>query len=272
MHPTRQFPGRALALVLFVAMAIGISACAGQTGGSGGAAAVMSRLAPLAKQCQGPVTGVADIDESGSDRRTNNPLIAPRLAEIRALSDEVAACGGDETIMAFSSSMSDSTTLATQSYSASFGTLNARLLHNDKLETSLMDQVQSGLGKSFKQVGSDGTDVLGQFTLVKEVGAQSPGDHLVAVLLTDGIATAGPVRMGNPSRFTLAVAEHDARTTPLPSLKGAQVSVIGVGKTAAVGQHQPGTQYTDALLAFYQEACTRMGARCNVTSTYGNGD
>jgi hypothetical protein len=265
---------RAVALLAAVLAALILTACGGITAGGGGVRGDIQRLGPLVKQCDGkPDVVVDDVDESGSDRRTVDPLTDPRLAEIGDTSNAVAACGGSESVIAFSSSLSDTATLASTTFPTSYGTTNARLIHNSKIETSFLTNVASAMRKPSMSVGRDGTDIMAQLDLAAQEAEANPSARVDFTVETDGMSTIGAVRDANPKTFTIAVAEREARTVKVPHLgSNTTFSMVGVGKTAASGQHQPPTAYVLALTTFYRLVCERTGANCSVTTTYPNGD
>lgn len=273
MQSIRNYPIVALVVAAVIA-ALALSACGGMSGGSGGVADVIQRLSPYASKCNGKaVNVVVDVDESGSDRGAENPLTSPRLNEIAQASDAAVACGGSESVVAFSSSLSDSATLASTVYPTSYGTTNARLIHNSKVEAAFLVTAKAALMKPSAAVGASGTDVLSQFDLAAREAEQDPSARLEFVLETDGMSNVGAAHNANPRTFTQTDAEKDARTVTVPQLgSGTTVSMVGIGKTAASGQHQPPTAYVLALTTYYTRACLRTGARCAVTTTYPNGD
>jgi hypothetical protein len=246
--------------------ALALAGCGLQASGTaGGVAGLLARLHPLEAQCHGSMSGFFGWDFSGSDRGSS-PLMASRLKQLRAMTDQVAACGGTLQAVAFSSSTTDTSTLAEAAFPTTSSTDTARLIQANRVIGRFMAEATKNVASAMNRVSPAGTDVLGELGLARQSQEQHPGGTLYVTLATDGIATTGPVFMDRQT-FTKPVAEAAAETVTVPDLPGAQVRMVGVGKTAAPGARQLSTARTEALTAFYRIVCKRTGAASCLIST-----
>lgn len=261
----------ALALGLVGAAALAGCGSLGAVGATGGIASYLPHMQRLAHECHGPLNGLDDFDFSGS-AIGNGTLLATREQALEGLTLEVAACGGYVQALGFSKSAADAEPLGEVAFpSAGSGTETARLIAARKTALQFLAKVHQAIPTAMKAVGPAGTDVLAQLQLAAQFEQQHSGTPLHLTIATDGIATAGPIHMDGAG-FTVAVAEQAARQVAVPSLAGATVKFIGIGKTAAAGSDQLSTERVDALLAFYRTACSRTGAAsCSVVTDYAQG-
>jgi hypothetical protein len=272
--PGGHSPGRGVkwaTMTASVISALALAACGTQAVGSaGGIAGVLAHLRPLEKTCHGPLNGFFDDDISGSGRGSQ-PLADARLSELRDLTNRVAACDGDMQANAFSSSAADSITLGEAAFPQTSGTDTARLIGANNAANRFLETVEGSLTTAMREVSPAGTDVLSQLVLAKQFQAQHESGTLEAEIVTDGIATAGPVYMETP-KFTVLVAEADARRVEVPDLAGARVRIVGIGRSAGLGFGHLPAERIAAMTRFYEIACQRTGAAgCLVTTDYSHG-
>jgi len=257
----------AVGLLSLTALVAGCGIPAG--GAAGGTAGVLARLRPLVAACHGPLNGYVGWDLSGSARRT--PSLTPsRLQTLQNVADQVAACTGYLRVVGFSATITDTTVLGEAEFPNSSATEAARILQANRTVTALIASAVKALPSAMDAVSPNGTDVLSQLTLAAQFQAQRTSGTLDLVLLTDGIATTGPVMM-NTTSFTDRVARSAATLVPVPNLSGAAVRFIGIGRVAGPGSAQPPSWYTAALTDFYSAACARTRAHCLVTTDYTPG-
>jgi hypothetical protein len=229
-----------------------------------GVAGVIGRLKPLTANCDGPLNGYVALDMSATGRG-DQELLEERMQVASDTMDQVAACGGHLKVVAFSSSAAETFTLGEADFPASGSTETARFIEADKAEGEARDKVEEEIPTAEKQLNPNGSDVIAQLHLAQQYQLQRGEGVLNAVLATDGIATTKPIKMNTPS-FTADVARKAANQIRLPSLKGAEVRIVGVGKST--GARQLHTKRTQAITAFYSIACRRTGAKCLVTTDY----
>jgi hypothetical protein len=255
--------------VLLGSCLFAISACGvgTSTGATGGVAGILATLKPLAEECDGPVNAYAGLDASATGRG-NPSLTSDRLDALRDLADQAAACGGYMKVVAFSSGAAETFTLGEAEFPRESGTETARLIEAGKAEDGLLSEVEDSLPESLRGLDSHGTDVLAQLTLARQVQAQRPDGKLLVQLETDGISTTRPVVMNTPE-FTEDAARAAAEQVPMPDLAGAEVRIVGIGRTT--GDKPPTSTRIAALTLFYQLACQRSGAHCLVTTDYTTG-
>jgi len=267
MTMTKQIKSIAAAGVVIPCLLF-LAACGLQasTGASGGVAGTLARLEPLTANCHGPVNAYDGVDVSVSGRKPT--LIRNRLQAAHDLADQVAACGGYMKVVAFSNGAAETFTLGEAQFPTSSGTETARLIQANNAETDLLNEVEDTLPKALRQLHAGGTDVLAQLTLARQFAEQRPGGKLYVELATDGISTTKPVVMNTPD-FTKKAARLAAEHALLPKLASASVRIVGVGQTA--GAKRPSTTRINALTTFYELACRRSGADCQVTTDYTTG-
>jgi hypothetical protein len=243
-----------------------VAACSSEAGGTGGTAAVLSRLRPVTKQCQPDrkVAAYGATDLSGTGR--GDELVAGRTAALRDLVARTAVCSGHIRIVAFSGSVTETVILVDRGLEPSGATEAARLLSANKLITGVEKAIEKLLPAAEKQLSPAATDVLSQFGAAREYGEQLGSTYrLDVVIASDGLTTTGAY-ITNIANFTEAVANDAGRRVPMPDLSGATVTVTGVGRVAGVSQ--PPTAYVVALKIFYETACGRTHARCIVVTDY----
>lgn len=264
-------PIRRALLVTVIVVGLGalMNGCALESGaGKGGVAAVLARLRPLAKDCDGRLNGWFDWDLSGSGRG-DDALSQTRLGAVRDLADRVAACGGYVKVVAFSASVAETVGLGERAFSTEGGTETARLIQADKDVDALMGEVEDNLASARGQVAANGTDVFAQFQLAWEFQAQRSSGSLVAYVATDGIATKGPIRVD--AAFDPNAVRSLATQVPMPHLADAEVRVFGIGHSVGPRALALTSEQIEGLVGLYDGACARAGAHCLVTTDYTKG-
>jgi hypothetical protein len=243
-----------VALALLIPM---ISAC-----GLGQASGTLGQLQRLAKSCphgKVPATYVGD-DLSQNDR---SPSIAQeRLREMREAVTFTATCGGVTQVNAFSASDSGTLSLYAGPLQPSGATLNARLIKVTSIVNAVMRTITTNLTTAMASLPASATDIMSEFTLMREYAQQQgPGHRLYGLILTSGLQTTGAV-VTNVDLSPAAAADLGARV-PVPKLPGSVLTIAGLGRVAS-GQPAP-SGYVQALLTFFDKACTRTGAACTVS-------
>jgi hypothetical protein len=230
----------------------------------------LPQMEALAGGCSGPLDLYAAQDLSATG--LGSPaLLEARARELKHLVLQVAACGGYVQAVGFSASSADTAPLG----EASFPTKGsedetARLIAVHASAQRVVASVRQHLPAVMRAVGPRGTDVLAQLQLASQFAEQHQG-RLIVQVATDGIASTGPVFMESP-RFTTLDAEAEARQVSVPTLPGATVRFIGIGRTSAPGRSQLSTARVAALLSFYTIVCHRTGAaHCVVVTDYAEG-
>lgn len=244
------------------AIALTVSAC------STGVAGRLQQLRKLEANCHHRAIDMYFALDLGPLDRKGAPL-AEHLQALGEAADQVAACGGYLDVEGFARSAAATHSLASASFPASFGTDNARLIHNAKIAQSVSPAVKSALPTALAAIAPDGNDVIDQLVLARQFGQQrNDAATLWVEIATSGIATLGPVPMNTPA-FTNATAVGAGQRVPVPDLEGAVVRVVGVGATA--GPALP-TSVVWHNQMFYRTACRRTRASCLVITNYTPGE
>ena len=198
------------------------------------------------------------IDVSGSGRSQS---IAD--ARLKVVSDEVrrtAICGGHLLVTAFDGTSAVTKPLFDGELHAPGATAIARLRRVPAMVETTMATITKGYqavlaGPSM----SDGSDITGQYRLAGEYEAQLGKSYtLNFVLLTDGFQTNGA------DAITHALHGDDAQDlaekVDLPTLKGATVTVAGLGDVTGT---PPSSDIVQGLVQFYNAICARThAAKC----------
>ena len=244
-----------------------LSACTGGGGspGAAGTAGMLATLRTIAASCDGPVHGYVALDASGTAR--DAALLDERLDVVKDLAHRIVACTGHLRVVAFTSSQTDTVELLDVEFPALHGTLNSRLLRQGRELEGLGSAVRSAATEAESRLTGDGSDVLGQLTLIEQYKQQRGTGAVDAVVLTDGVQTEGPLGLVvNSAAFDQRVALDAAGRVVIPALtERDRLSFIGLGRV--VGE-QPPTAYTRALTEFYGALCARTSAHCRVVTDY----
>ena len=234
------------------ALACGLlAACSPSMGGELGQLEAMASNCPQAGK---PATFVA-IDVSDTMRSAD--IAASQLGVVHTMAEQTAVCSGHLRVSAFSSSATATSTLFDGELAPPGATEPARLRRIPDLVDGAMQVVESKLQDATIQLPGDGTDVVAQLGNAGEYLKQLGSDFVLeAVLVTDGVATAGTIT--NTPNFEVAAAADLAGRVPVPDLSGSTVLFTGIGRTAGT---PPPSSYVDALKRFYADACARTMAR-----------
>jgi hypothetical protein len=199
-----------------------------------------------------------DADESGS--RLSAVTTAQDQAIIESEATRTAVCGGHLTITMFSSSSGSTATVYDDTINIPGATDNARLLQVPDKVKSIMKVVRSRWRGALATLPQAGTDVDGIYRLASEYKQQlGSGYSLKWDVLTDGFNNLGGVDLESPT-LSSAQAEELAAQVPVPDLRGASITVAGLGRVAG----NPAASSTiDALVTFYDALCARThAAKC----------
>jgi hypothetical protein len=220
---------------------------------------------------QAPVAFKAVIDISGS--RSSVPLSGSENAAVQGLVRRTFLCGGNADVSAFSGSVAATVPLYAGELHLDGATDNARLRREPEATEEVMAQIHQNLvGSTTTPPRSSGTDILGQLGLIAEYGQQldnGPGQsQLVGLIVTDGEDT-DQLNFANPT-LTSASAVAIADATAVPDLSGAQLTIIGVGKSSS--GTPAATAHVNALKAGWNRICERTNAaECTVVTDPANG-
>lgn len=271
MDQPRNDHSGALSAAFFISLAMPVLVTVLAMVSSGCSAALageLGRLQKLNHACpEGgkEVAGYVAVDVSGSVRPM---LLAPdRIKVIQAVAEQTAVCGGHLRVTVFSSSASAEQVAFDGDLHAEGATANARLRKVPHLVSQAMGDIKAGLPKAAQSVPASGTDVISQLTLANEYGT-SFGNRsaLVAAFVTDGVSTTGESSGPSPS-FTTTTAIELANSATVPSMKGAQIHITGVGRSNSPNP----TAYVNALKAYLARVCTRTGATtCQINTDFTN--
>jgi hypothetical protein len=227
---------------------------------------------PGATDCpQATVAFKAAIDISGS--RSSVPLSDSENASVQGLVRRTFLCGGNADVSVFSGSVATTVPLYSGELHLDGATDNARLRREPEATEEVMTEIYRKLDDAVTAPPrSSGTDVLGQLGLIAEYGRQLDDgggpSQLVGLIVTDGEDT-DQLNFANPTLTSAsAVAIADAAT--VPDLSGAQLTIIGVGKSSS--GTPAATAHVDALKAGWNRICERTNAaECTVVTDPANG-
>ncbi|OZC91798.1 hypothetical protein CH254_04790 [Rhodococcus sp. 06-412-2C] len=220
---------------------------------------------------QAPAAFKAAIDISGS--RSSVPLTDSENAAVQGLVRRTLLCGGNAEVSAFSGSVATTVPLYSGELHLDGATDNARLRREPEATDGVMTQIHQNIADAVTAPPrSAGTDVLGQLGLIGEYGQQlnngSGPSNLVGLIVTDGEDT-DQLNFANPTlTSTSAVAVADAAI--VPDLSGAQLTIIGIGKSSSGAP--AATVHVDAVKAGWNRICERTNAaECTVVTDPANG-
>lgn len=208
------------------------------------------------------IAALVQVDRSGS---RHSPAAAPAEEQvIRGAAERTVICSGHLRVTLFSGSMFG-ITVFDDDLQLDGATTNARLRKAPKVVDAVMEQIDATLPNATTQLGDGATDIVGQYQLGTEYAAQlttTGSFHLEQTIITDGIQTAGQ-DLSDPN-LTTEQAQALAATFTVPSLNGATVRVIGIGRQADDAPLP--TPYVSALRAFHTTVCGNTGAACTVVT------
>ncbi|MEV8375178.1 hypothetical protein AB0P21_20765 [Kribbella sp. NPDC056861] len=228
----------------------------------------LARAKEIKKTCPADIkiAALINMDVSGSGRLPD--VGTERLGVIEDTIRHTAICGGHLAVTVFSATSAATVALYDGELSLPGATENARLRRVEKVVHDVSEQASANYPAAIKKISPAHSDILGQLRLASEYQQQLGSSYqLNLILLTDGLQTIGP-------RITTPIAVADSREVAkrviVPPLKGASVTVAGVGKVVAGGV--PSSALTNSLVAYWQEVCRRSAAdRCTVVTDYTTG-
>ncbi|MDV8022215.1 hypothetical protein [Rhodococcus sp. IEGM 1330] len=222
---------------------------------------------PGATDCpQSPVAFKAVIDISGS--RSSVPLSDGENAAVQGLVRRTFLCGGNADVSAFSGSVASTVPLYSGELHLDGATENARLRREPEATEGVMTQIHQKITDAVAAPPrSSGTDILGQLGLNAEYGQQlnngNGQSQLVGLIVTDGEDT-DQLNFADPT-LTAASAVAIADAATVPDLSGAQLTIIGIGKSSS--GTPAATAHVDALKAGWNRICERANAaECTVVT------
>lgn len=208
----------------------------------------------------------AAIDISGS--RSSAPLSDAENGAVLGFVRRTLLCEGNADVSAFSGSVATTVPLYSGELHLDGATENARLRREPEATDAVMAQIHENLADVVTAPPrSSGTDILGQLGLISEYGRQlnngTGQSQLVGLIVTDGEDT-DQLNFADPTLTAVsAVAIADAAN--VPDLSGAQLSIIGVGKSSS--GTPAATTHVDALKAGWNRICERTNAaECTVVT------
>lgn len=251
---------KVLALMLIAATAALAAACGSSP------ASQLGQLRDFAKTCpkDRSISGFVALSGSGNQRMPQ--LTAARMDAVELVAKKVAVCGGGELkVVAFGPTLASSVTVYEARLDPAGATLNARLLRVPRLVADAMDKVKFNLPSAFRRLPKQGTDPLAQLDAAREFIDEQPPTAQVRVL----IETAGMTSQVVTNQLTPKTATTLADEVTVPDLRGATVTIAGLGRVGS--GPRPSTTTVRALIAFYRGACERTGAACRATADITTG-
>lgn len=220
----------------------------------------------------GAVHALVAIDVSGT--RQSKPLSDADDTAVRSLVQRTFICTGDLQVSAFTGSVASTEIVYAGSLHLEGATETARLRREPDATDAVMNEIHERLGDAARSINpaAGGTDVLGQLGLIEEFGRQLQREgndaQLIGLVVTDGEDTE-QLQLADPA-LTKSAAEEVADAATVPNLDGAELSIIGIGKSSN-GTIAP-TPHVDALKAAWSRICERTGAsQCTVVTDAANG-
>lgn len=230
-----------------------VTACSGPaTPGSGELGQDQAALAA----CAGVrPAAMVTIDVTGTGR--DQSIAEQHLGAVRAVVRRTAICSGHLRVTAFAGTSAATRPLYEGELQLAGATDIARL----RKVPALVDDVIATVTKGYQAAlaappPGDGSDIIGQYRLAGEYAVQlGSGYTLDYTLLTDGLQNTGM------SAITHALSPDEAKSladkVAVPSLKGATVTLAGLGRVAG---SPPQSDMVEGLVRFYDAVCARTGA------------
>lgn len=247
--------GSALGAALVLASTLLLASC---TSGHGTAGADQQIAASCPSRSIASTTG---IDVTGSFH--SDAVKATTLEAIRAEVRRTAICGGHLRVFAFASSTGATAMLYDGDLLVEAPTENARLRKAGKVADQIMATITEQYELALTGVTGTGSDPLGMLTLLAQSNALYPDHELSNLLVTDGVITVGIDPTAVPDA---AAARVLADQQTVPSLAGAEVSIVGIGKQ---GTGELPSSVIANLTAFWEQVCQNAGAAACHVSTEG---
>lgn len=255
-QPTRCWRRRRTAPFLLLPLVVALTGCADLP-----LAGELGQVQALAATCPDkPVLTEVRKDASGS--QDSAEIDAAALSVVRSEVDLVVACAahwgrGHFVLVLFATNASQTATVVDESVTVEGATEIARLRRvvRNQVAEQLYSRIDQAYPATLAGLVRSGSDVVSQFAVAGEAASQleqSTGAAwaLNLVVITDGFAT-NPAALSKVATVEAgrALGERLRNDQPLTGLGAWRVSVLGVGRTAAI--KQPPTARIDAVKAFW---------------------
>ena len=201
------------------------------------------------------LASMVSVDVSGTGR--DEAIAAGHLKAISFVVRKTAICGGHLRVAAFAGTSA----VTREVYDGELQLAGATDIARLRRAPALVDETMSTITRGYQAAlgaptPGDGSDITGQYRLAGEYAAQlGSGYRLDYILLTDGFQNTG---VGVINRVLSAeAAKALAQRVSVPALKGASVTVAGLGKVAGP---PPNSDMVEGLVQFYDAICTRTEA------------
>lgn len=201
------------------------------------------------------LASMVSVDVSGTGR--DQSIADQHLKAISAVVRRTAICGGHLRVTAFSGTSATTLELDDGELQLAGATDIARL----RKVPALVEETMAIIGQGYQAAltappQGGGTDVTGQYRLAAEYAAQlGNGYRLDFFLLTDGFQNIGTGAIDHA--LDADEAKALAQRVSVPSLKGASVTVAGLGRVAG---NPPSSDMVEGLVQFYDALCARTDA------------
>ena len=201
------------------------------------------------------LASMVSVDVSGTGR--DEEIAAGHLKAISYVVRRTAVCGGHLRVTAFAGTSAATRELFDGELQLAGATEIARLRKAPKAVDEVMSMVTKSYGEALTlPPQGNGSDVVGQYRLAHEYGAQLGVEYALGfLLLTDGFQTVGEGALHHP--LTAQEASQLAERLTLPQLPGATVVVAGLGKVAG---NPPSSDVVEGVVRFYDAICASTGA------------
>ncbi len=205
-----------------------------------------------------PIASTTAIDVTGSFQ--SEAINAANLEAIAAEVRRTVLCGGHLRVFAFASSTGATVMIFDADLLVDAPTEKARARKADKLADETMATITEQYELALREITGNGSDPLSMLTLLQQSNALNPDHTLVNQLITDGVITVGV----DPTVAPNAEAARDLADQQLvPSLAGAELSIVGIGKQST--GELPSSVIAN-LTAFWEKVCLNTGAaKCHVS-------
>jgi hypothetical protein len=237
---------------LLIPTALTLTACSPPVNATGELGQDQAILATCAGQ---QLAEMVTIDDSGTGR--DQSIADQHLGAVRTVVRRTAICGGHLRVTAFAGTSAVTRPLYDGELQLAGATDIARLRKVPALVEDVMSTVSKGYQAALAAPpAGDGSDITGQYRLAGEYADQlGKGYTLEFVLLTDGFQTNGADAIDHA--LSSDEAKRLAAKVNLPTLKGATVTVAGLGRVVGT---PPQSDMVEGLVRFYDAVCARTGA------------
>ena len=245
---------------LLIPTALTLTACSPQVNITGELGQDQATLAA----CSGRLASMVSVDVSGSGR--DQSIADQHVKAISAVVRRTSICGGHLKVVAFSGTSA----MTRKIYDGELQLAGATDIARLRKVPALVDETMNEISKGYRVALSappqgNSSDITGQYRLAGEYAAQlGSGYRLNYFLLTDGFHNTG---LGVIDRvLSAAAAKALAQRVSVPALKGASVTVAGLGKVAGA---PPKSDMVEGLVRFYDAICARtQAAECRSVTDF----